>query len=116
MDVMPAITDQFEDAEFREPFDINEPEPEPEEAVMAEPEPFAPDPNSTLTEEQQRILARSRSSNGLAADLAQRALRKQAEQAAAETAAVAPRVMQPPPPSTYRGDDPDDSCSVRRVA
>jgi hypothetical protein len=76
---------------------------EPEEEPMPE-VPFTADPNSPLSEEHQRVLARARSCNPLAAELAARALQKQA----AANAPVAAKPVQPPPPSTYRGDDQDD--------
>lgn len=107
VDVTPAITNQVEDGEFQEPFDLSEPTEEP--AVLAQPEPFTPDPNSPLTEEQQKIMARARSGNGLVAELAQRALQKEAERATAATTASAPRPEQPPPPSTIRDSDQDDT-------
>lgn len=113
VDVTPAveaITDQsVTDADDADADEIDaEIEYQPPEAVMSEPEPFTPDPNSPLTEEQQRILARSRSANPLAQELAARALQKQA----AAKAPVAAKPIQPPPPSVYRGDDQDD-CVVR---
>jgi hypothetical protein len=81
----------------------------PEAATMSEPEPFTPNPDSPLSEEQQRILARSRSANPLAAELAARAAQKMAQ----ANAPVAAKPIQPPPPSTYRGDDQDD-CIPRQ--
>jgi hypothetical protein len=95
---VPAITDQADEAEDIEYDEIEQ----PPEAVMSEP--FTPDPNSPLTEEQQRILARSRSPSPLAADLAARASQKMAQ----TSAPVAAKPLQPPPPSAYKGNDPDD--------
>lgn len=103
VDVTPtveAITDESVTDEI-----IIEPEPE---VTMPE-QPFTADPNSPLTEEQQRILARSRSTNPLAAELAARAAAKIAQ----ANAPVAPKPFQPPPPSVYRGDDQDD-CVQRQ--
>lgn len=102
---IPALTDQTQDADVIE-YNDSEYHP-PEAATMSEP--FTPDPNSPLTEEQQRILARARSGNGLAADLAAHASQKLAK----ASAPVAAKPIQPPPPSTYRSDDMDDS--VHRV-
>jgi hypothetical protein len=102
-DVSEAITDQSVTDDVV--IELDDAEYQPPEAVMSEP--FTPDPNSPLTEDQQRILARSRSPSPLAAELAARALQKQ-------TAVSAPVVQKPiqPPPSAYRGDDQDD-CAVR---
>ena len=97
-EVSEAITDETVTDE------IDEIEYQPPEPVMSEPEPFTADPNSPLTEEQQRILARSRSTNPGARKLAELTMQKMAQ----AKAPVAAKPMQMPPPSAYRGDDPDD--------
>jgi hypothetical protein len=108
VDITPAveaITDQT-DAEDAEVIDYNE----PPEAIMPE-QPFTPDPASPLTEEQQRILARSRSASPLTAELAARASAKLAE----VPAPAVQKPIQPPPPSSNRFDDmADDVVRVPR--
>jgi hypothetical protein len=105
LDIEPAveaITDQT-DAEDAEVVEYQQPE-----ATMSEP--FTPDPNSPLTEEQQRILHRSRSPSPLAQELASRAAQKLAEVPAP---AVQKPIQPPPPPSSNRFDDQDD-CVQRQ--
>jgi hypothetical protein len=63
-----------------------------------------------MTEEQQRILARSRSPSPLAQELAARAVAKQA----AVSAPVAAKPIQPPPPGSYRGGDTDQDDCIQR--
>jgi hypothetical protein len=96
-EVANAVNDEVTDAVF------NEPKLEDEPMTDLTPEPLPePDPNSPLTPEQQAILARARSGNRLAADLAARAL--------ARKPATAPARPAPPPAPVYRGDlDQDDS-------
>ena len=71
--IPPATVDAFNaevsDAVFA---DIEEDEEMPELTA----EPFEPDPSSPLTVEQQQVMARARSSNRLAADLATRAMNR----------------------------------------
>jgi hypothetical protein len=96
-EVTPLLIDQtIEDVEFND----TEYTP-PEDTVMTEIEP------SPLTDEQQKILERARSGNPLAQELAARALKKQAE----ASAPVAPKPMQPPPPTKPFSNDQDD-CRV----
>lgn len=108
-DVSEAITDQ---TTTQDEIEYNDSEYQPPETVMSEPEqPFTPDPNSPLTEEQQRILARSRSPSPLAADLAAHALQRQAE----ASALVVAKPSQPPPQGSYRGGDSDMPDDVPRT-
>jgi hypothetical protein len=79
--------------------EVEEPEPEPE--------PVYPAP-SPLTPEQQAILARARSGNGLAADLAQHALKKLVQQPNAAPAAT------PRPPVSNSSDMDEDDAAIRR--
>jgi hypothetical protein len=91
-EVADRVNEEVTDAVFDEP-DNDEPTP-------AEPAPeFTPDPSSPLSVEQQAILARARSGNRLAADLAARAINRKP--------ATAPDRPAPPTPSRDL-DQPDD--------
>jgi hypothetical protein len=88
----------------------DEAEPDEEPMPTAPEQLPPPDPNSPLTPEQQAILARARSGNKLAADLAARASLKPAPKPTA-----APRPLMPQP-QMYRGDlDQDDSVQRNPV-
>jgi hypothetical protein len=92
-EVADAVNENVTDAVFDEPDD----EPTPVEPTPG----FTPDPASPLSAEQQAILARARSGNRLAADLAERAVNR-------KPANVPVRPASPPSPS--RDLDQDDSA------
>jgi hypothetical protein len=104
--ITPQLSDQVNEAVTDATFeDILGPEPEPAPEIEEdEPMPEQPEPPrepSPLTEEQRAILARARSGNSLAADLAAQAINRPAPKPAPARPFV-------PPPSSYDGDMPDD--------
>jgi len=108
--ITPQLSDQVNEAVTDATFeDILGPEPEPAPEIEEDepmPEQPAPREPSPLTEEQRAILARARSGNSLAADLAARAINRPAA-----SNALPPRPM--PPPS--RDMDQDDAVPRRPV-
>jgi hypothetical protein len=96
--ISPEVVDTINENGTEAVFD----ETENDEPTPIEPTPeFTPDPNSPLSPEQQRIMARARSGNKLAADLAARAINR------SKPVTVSARPA-PPPPS--RDLDQDDSA------
>jgi hypothetical protein len=93
--ITPALADQVNETEA-----VFEEEEDEMTSLTPRPPLPEPDPSSPLTEEQQAILARARSGNALAADLAARALARK----------PAPSAAPPPAVPVYRGDldQPDD--------
>jgi len=108
LEVLQAITDETVPELSLGADEIDEIEYQPPAAVPMTEQPFTPDPNSLLTEEQQRILQRSRSTNPGTRKLAELAMQKMKT-----PEPVAPKPFQPPPPSAYRDNDMDD-CVQRQ--
>lgn len=101
-EVADMVNEEVPDAVFNE-----EEADEPMPALAPERLP-EPDPSSPLTPEQQAILARARSGNKLAAELAARAVKP-------KPAPPPVRPVMPPPPNSYTGSDTDQDDSIPRT-